>query len=177
MVVIRVLLLVLVSIAVSQAARAEYVRDEIRVHMRTGPGADYEPVRLLRSGDQVTRLERREEWSLVRTADGEEGWLPTTYLDDNRPPSAALPQTQARLRIAEDRVRDLEKQLAGQTERIGEVQTLKDRIRALEAENIRLEGSTRWKELAAGAGIVLLGIAIGALVARAGSSRPRRLKI
>jgi SH3 domain protein len=176
-VVLRALLLLLVSIAASQPARADYVRDEIRVHIRTGPGAEYSPLKLLRSGDEVTRLERRDEWSRVRTPDGQEGWLPTTYLAAKRPPSAALPQTEARLRLAEDRVRDLEKQLGTQAERITEVQTLKDRVRALEAENIRLEGSTRWKELLAGGGIVLLGMAVGALVARGGSSRSRRLKI
>ena len=158
-------------------AQADYVRDELRINMRSGPGLQYRIVKLLRSGDQVARLTEQDDWVQVRSGEGEEGWVPAGYLSAAPPPSVALPRVQRRLQNAQARVKELDETLEAQSEAVRELETLRTQVEALQSENIRLSGSTRWKELAAGGAIVLVGMLIGALLAKTPRARSRRLKL
>jgi SH3 domain protein len=153
------------------------VRDELRINMRAGPGLQYRIVKVLNSGDEVARLGAREDWVHVRASDGGDGWVPSGYLTKEPPPSVTLPRLESRLERAQARVRELEETLASQQEALGELQAAKSRAEELEVENIRLSGSTRWKELAAGGAIVLVGMLIGSLLAKANKPRGRRVKL
>ena len=88
-------------------AATMYVRDELRINMRAGPGLEYRIVKLLRSGDRVNRKEAKDDWALVTASEGKEGWVPIGYLVKEAPPSIALPGVQARLKGARDRLSDL----------------------------------------------------------------------
>ncbi|MEE8558618.1 MAG: hypothetical protein V3T14_12115, partial [Myxococcota bacterium] len=74
-------------------------------------------------------------------------------------------------------VGDLQKKLQNQAEVVGELDTLRSRVRELQVENIRLSGSTRWKELASGGAVVLIGMLIGSMISKGGTKRARRLKL
>src|SRR5215470_8036097 len=91
------------------AAGADYVRDEVVVHLRAGAGLEYKILKALKSGDSVTRLSETDDWIQVQTAEGQTGWLPTGYLSADPPPSVALPQVQAQLAQAQGRIDELEK--------------------------------------------------------------------
>jgi SH3 domain protein len=158
-------------------APADFVRDELRINMRAGPGLQYRIVKVLQSGDQVARLAVREDWIHVRAQDGKDGWVPSGYIVVEPPPSVTLPTLQSRLEQAQMQVGKLEKKLAAQQEALTELETLRSRSEELELENIRLSGSTRWKELAAGGGIVLIGMLIGSFLAKANKPRSRRVKL
>jgi SH3 domain protein len=171
-------LVVLVALGAAPVpAQGDYVRDELRINMRSGPGVQYRIVKLLRSGDKVERLAEQEDWIQVRLGEGEEGWVPAGYLTVDPPPSVALPRLQARMRESRARVKTLEEKLEAQSEEVLELETLRGQVKELRTENIRLSGSTRWKELATGGGIVLIGMLIGALLAKTPRSRSRRLKL
>ncbi len=170
-------LALLVIMAPASAARADYVRDEIRINMRTGPGVNYRIVQLLASGDQVTRLGEKEDWTQVRTPAGEEGWVPSTYLSSEPPPSVQLPDVTARLRKTGAHARELEEQLKAQAREVVELEGLRERVKKLESDNVRLSNSTRWKDFASGGTIVLIGMLIGSLLPRGGRQRTRRLKL
>jgi hypothetical protein len=74
-------------------------------------------------------------------------------------------------------VKELDETLKAQSEAVRELETLRTQVAELQSENIRLSGSTRWKELAAGGVIVLVGMLIGALLAKTPRTRSRRLKL
>jgi SH3 domain protein len=168
---------VLLAIALEAgSAHAEYVRDEVRVALRSGPSSEYSPLGVVRSGDEVKRLERWNDWSRVRTAEGKEGWIPSRYLATEVPPSVALPQLQTKLKAAEQRIRDLEGQLDARARELGELEAMRTQLGELEAENHRLLRGSRWKELLAGGGIIVVGMMIGSLLSRGERAR-RRLRL
>ena len=87
-----------VTIGLPGLALADWVRDEVQINMRTGPGTQYRITRVLRSGDPVTRLQSTAQWVKVRTAEGQDGWIPAGYTREEPPASLALPETRAKLR-------------------------------------------------------------------------------
>ena len=51
-----------------------------RLRVRSGPGADYDIVAYLNNGDTVTVLSVEGDWAQIRTADGQEGYVSTEFL-------------------------------------------------------------------------------------------------
>ncbi len=177
MAVVWVFSLILFVLGAPGQADAAWVRDEIRVNMRSGPGTQYRIVKLLRSGDEIQDLGTQGDWTRIRSNDGEEGWVPKGYMVEEPPASVTVPQLRTRLQLAEASVGDLQKKLQNQAEVVGELDTLRSRVRELQVENIRLSGSTRWKELASGGAVVLIGMLIGSMISKGGTKRARRLKL
>ncbi len=66
----------------SGAAIAEtlYVSDLKEITVRTGQGNKHKIISMIKSGQKVELLERGDAWSLVRVANGKEGWVLTRYL-------------------------------------------------------------------------------------------------
>jgi SH3 domain protein len=159
------------------AARADYVRDEVYVHLRAGPGLQYKILKMLKSGDSVTRLSETDEWIQAQTGEGDVGWMPTGYLSAEPPPSVAMPQVQAQLAQAQARIDELEKKIAAQGQAMDELQALRERSSALESDNARLSVAATWKNMATGVGILLLGALIGLVIPRGGNVSRTRLKL
>ena len=159
------------------ARAAEFVRDEIRINMRTGPGSQFRILKVLVSGDSVTRLAENDSWVNVKTADGESGWVPAGYLTPEPPASVTLPRVEARLVQAQARIETLQEQLSTQAEAVAELDTLRSRNLELENENIALGGSEGWKTLGMGALIALVGLGVGASWRGGGAARTRRIKL
>ena len=87
------------ALAIPGLARGDYVRDELRINMRTGPGTQYRILKALASGDKVSRLDSSGDWIQVRTPEGLEGWVPGGYLSPEPPASLALPTSPRHLRL------------------------------------------------------------------------------
>ena len=66
-------------------AESMYVTDEFRITMRTGPGTDHKIITMLKSGQQVDVVMTSDEWSLVGTPNGTEGWVLTRFLTTTPP--------------------------------------------------------------------------------------------
>lgn len=169
----RRMVLPLVLALAPLAARADYVRDEVYVHLRAGPGLQYKILKLLKSGEVVARLSETDEWIQARTSEGQTGWLPADYVSAEAPASVALPQVQAQLAQAQGRIEELDRKLASQGQAIGELESLRQRSSELEAENARLSVAATWKNMATGVAIMLLGALIGLVIPRGGVSRTR----
>ena len=172
----RLLPLLILALLAAGGVRAEYVRDEIRINLRTGPGKEFRILRTLHSGDPVRRIDSRSGWDEVETPDGESGWLPAGYLVDQAPASTALPQTQAALADTSQRLRELEAQLAAQATALRELDELRAQTDGLTKENADLKGASRWKHMTTGAAIAFAGVLVGRLWPR-GSGRARRIKL
>jgi hypothetical protein len=173
----RILATLILVLAPALAAAADYVRDEIRINMRTGAGNQFRIVKVLTSGDAVTRISESDGWINVKTPAGEEGWVPVGYLTAEAPASVTLPRVEARLAQAQAQIETLQQKLSTQAEAVAELDTLRSRNLELENENIALGGSDRWKTLGMGALIVLVGLGIGASWRSGGASRTRRIKL
>ena len=165
----------LLAPALQSRAQTEYVRDEIRIKLRDGPSDRFQLVRVLVSGDPVSRIEQRNGWVKVRTKEGSEGWLPDGYLTQALPASVALPRLEAKLAQARGRVDQLDAELERQRSLVEETEALRARNLALEKESA--EGATRWRTMSVGAAIALAGLLVGILLPRSSGGRSRRLKL
>ncbi len=174
--IISTLLIAGAALSVAAQERA-YVRDEIRVNMRAGPGLQFRILRVLTSGEVVRRLAERDDWVQVAIPGGPDGWIESGYITTQVPPSVVLPQVQDQLTHAEARVRELERKLTSQTAAIVELEELRARNEGLEASNADLEFSSGWQDMAAGAGIILVGMVIGLLGSRGTSRGGRKIKL
>jgi SH3 domain protein len=164
-------------LATPEPASAEYVRDEIRINMRTGPGLQYRILKSLASGDRVSRLGATGDWIHVRTPEGVEGWVPSGYLSQAPPASLALPAARSELESARSTIGELEQRLAAQAASLGELEALRARAEELGTENLRLSVSTRWKDYLAGAGLLAVGVLVGLAIPRSGGARGRKIKL
>jgi SH3 domain protein len=85
--------LVLISLLLLPAgskAETVYVSEECEITIRTGPGTDRKIISLAKSGKALEILEKGEEWSMVRIANGKEGWVLTRYLTSSQPSALVL---------------------------------------------------------------------------------------
>ena len=171
------LLCLLLAPALPAGAQTVYVRDELRINMRTGPGDRFRILRVLVSGDEVTHLAENDGWINVRTEDGKEGWVPAGYVSAAEPASLLLPRVRAQLARAQARVLEVETKLGAQTETANEIDDLRARNTELQTQNDQLLGSARWKSLGIGALIALGGLIVGAMWPRGGAARTRRIKL
>ena len=73
-----------------QAADKGWVRGEIRLNIRTGPGTEFKIVGVAKTGDGLDVLQREEGWTRIRIvgpdARTREGWIPEGYLNPTPPP-------------------------------------------------------------------------------------------
>ena len=164
-----------VAPAASVEAARRYVRDEIRINMRAGPGNQYKILKVLTSGDMVDQVGGVEGWHNVSLADGEQGWVPGGYLVAEPPASVAVPRLQADLDKANAKIGELEQKLETQAEAIKEVEDLRSENQKLETDFITLSNSSWARAIGTGGLIAFIGIVVGAAWPRGGKSR--RLKL
>ena len=85
--------MVLIGLLVMPAASVAetvYVTEEFEITMRTGAGSDRKIISLVQSGKALEILEKGEEWSMVRTLSGKEGWVLNRYLTASQPCAMVL---------------------------------------------------------------------------------------
>lgn len=61
-------------------AETMYISDKLKVTVRSGPSTEYKILDIGESGDRVELLEAGEDWSLVKLANGREGYVTSRYL-------------------------------------------------------------------------------------------------
>jgi SH3 domain protein len=72
------------------AAETVYVSEDFEITMRTGPGNDRKIISLVQSGKPLEILEKGDEWSMVRTPNGKEGWVLNRYITASQPCAMVL---------------------------------------------------------------------------------------
>ncbi|MCG5501182.1 TIGR04211 family SH3 domain-containing protein [Ectothiorhodospira lacustris] len=101
-----------------QAQGTAYISDELSAHIRTGKTLQHRILQFLTSGTEVTVLQVDDDgYTLVRTANGTEGWIESRFLMNR-------PHARERLVQAERRIQQLDENRGEQG----------DRIRSLTAE-------------------------------------------
>lgn len=92
-----------------------YVTDVFEITMRSGTSTANSIIRLLKSGEQVTVLERdlASQYSLVRSTDGKQGYVLSRYLIDQPSAREQLASLQQRLQEREASIAELRDEIAG----------------------------------------------------------------
>ena len=83
----------LLNVATS-AAETAYINDIIRLSVRSGPANEQKSLGLVESGQMVDVLKSSDEWSLIRTATGIEGYVLSRYLTSQPPAKFRFDQVQ-----------------------------------------------------------------------------------
>lgn len=173
------LLLIAVSAAVAApstaVAEAAWVRGMVRLNVRTGPGTQYRIVGGLETGDRIEIQQTTEKWYEVALADGTSGWIPVGYLESEPPAAVVVEQLEKETALLRETSATSAKQ-AAELKVISEALTLQDgeqrlEIDQLRRENMRLKAGARWPEWITGAGIVCLGMIVGAILQRSSGRR------
>ncbi len=172
-----VLLFVTLAFGAPALAAEGYLRDEVRVNLRSGPGNEFRILRVVRSGERLRPISEQGEWLRVRMDEGEAGWVPSRFVTPNPPPSVTLPKVQASLDHAESEIKELHAKLTVQTEAIQELTTLRERNHVLERENRNLVWADTWKKWLTGAAIAAFFLLVGGVWPAGGRERSRRIKL
>jgi SH3 domain protein len=77
---IVILGIVLMCFSATGFAETMYVTDLLKLTLRSGPSTGHKILSVVESGQQLEMLEPGEDWSLVRNANGKEGYVLTRYL-------------------------------------------------------------------------------------------------
>jgi len=176
----------LLGAAASARAETAWVRGEVRLNVRTGPGTQYRIISVVTTGNEVQVLDHGEDWTKIQVTeeDGEvkQGWIPEGYLRPDPPPTVRLVR-------AESRVGTLEQELASiseETEKLrADNQTLtaqdgeqQSQIQQLTMENMELRAGARYPEWITGASIFAAGMVLGAWLHRNSARRqPTRIRL
>ena len=157
-------------------AERAWVRGGIRLNLRTEPGTQFRIIGVVQTGDGVDILERRDEWTRIRTSDAKQGWIPVGYLRPEPPPTVRLQQLEteveelrAELESSTGSVAKLQQQNAEISKKDGEQQA---EIAHITRENMELKAGARWPEWIVGASVLAAGMLIGAVLHRNSTRRP-----
>ncbi len=175
----RVVLAFALSLAITGPALAEqaWVKDELRLNVRTGPGTQYRILGAVGTGDKMEILKRTEGWTRVRIKDIGEGWIPSGFLQPEPPAGVQLAQHKAhsveltsKVESLTTRASELETRNASLEERDG---AQRSEIETLTRENLELRAGARWPEWITGAGILIAGMIMGAILQSISGRRQR----
>ncbi len=145
--------IVIMCFSANGLAESMYVTDLLKLTLRSGPSTEHKILSVVESGHQVEMLEPGEDWSLVRIANGKEGYVLTRYLipepthnvrlEQLQTKHKALMQQAATLLEENTRLRSESKKLKSTSD--GNEKTLKklridyDKLKAGSAEYIELK--------------------------------------
>jgi uncharacterized protein YgiM (DUF1202 family) len=173
----------IVLCAPSATAQSAWVRGEIRLNVRTGPGTQFRIVGTAKTGDGVEILSADGEWEKIRlTEEDVSGWIPVGYLAAEPPLTLQLERTQAR---AERLTSDLDtlQTETGELRRTHEIISSQNAeqeamIKKLTVDNLELRAGARYPEWITGASILAAGMALGAMLHRSSGRRtPKRIRL
>ncbi len=163
-------------------AQRAWVKDEVRLNLRTGPGTQYRILGVLATGDSVEILSRSDTWTQIRGKGGVEGWIPAGFLQPDAPAQILLERHQAETADMRARFEKLSaevEELRGSNEELtGTEASQSAEVERLTRENLELRAGARWPHWIAGASIFFGGGLIGIIVHWSSARRqPRRIRL
>ncbi|TFG93934.1 MAG: TIGR04211 family SH3 domain-containing protein, partial [Myxococcales bacterium] len=175
--------LVVVTLApVSTAAAARsWVKGDVLLNVRTGPGSEHRPLGAITTGDPVEILDQSNGWTQVRSDAVGEGWIPSGFLQEEPPAVVRLEQVEAEATTLRQRVDELtaeaESLRAAQQQAATAVNEQSQEIERLSAENAALQSDVIWPVMLTGASILMTGGLVGAWARGAGRRSGQRVRL
>jgi SH3 domain protein len=161
------------------AARAEsaWIKDELSLNLRTGPGVQFRIMGRVETGDAVQVLERGDGWTKVGVPSIGEGWIPEGYLQPTPPAAVRLAQSESQTTEFREQLESLTKraaELEQENEKLaGRDGEQRQKITTLTRENLELRAGARWPEWITGAAILGSGMLMGMIVRSLSGRRSR----
>jgi SH3 domain protein len=170
----------LVPAGAAHAERA-WVKDELTVWVRSGPGNNFRNFRAIKTGDNVEIVSRGEGWTQIKVGDAT-GWIPAGFLQPEPPARIRLERHQAETSDQRKRFTTISSELTElrtQNSELSERQkTLETELQQVRDENIELRAGARWPEWIAGASILVVGGLLGMFVQwSSGRRHTRRIRL
>ncbi len=169
---------ILAFAALAADAETAWVKDELRLNVRSGPGNEFRIKGFIKTGDSVGIVARREGWVQVRTSSElGDGWIEDGFLAAE--PPAAMRIDRMRTETAEARgqfgtLTERVKQLETENTKLSEADAAqKEELDSLTRENLELRAGARWPEWITGASVLAAGMLMGAIVQSANGRRAR----
>ncbi len=153
-------------------AESAWVRDELRLNVRTGPGVEYRILGVIKTGDQVEVLDGVEEWTKVRYGEARVGWIPAGYLQPEQPAQLVVSANEREIAQLQARVGALTNEAKGLRSDNQRLAAAREDHERLARESLELRAAVRWPEWIAGASILGVGMALGAILHRSATRRP-----
>ena len=153
-------------------AESAWVRDELRLNVRTGPGVEYRILSVIKTGDQVEVLDGVEEWTKVRYGEAQEGWIPAGYLQPEQPAQLVVSANEREIAQLQARVGALTNEAKGLRSDNQRLAAAREDHERLARESLELRAAVRWPEWIAGASILGVGMALGAILHGSATRRP-----
>ncbi len=162
--------------ASSASAGQSWVKGDVLLNIRTGPGVEHRTLGAITTGDPVQILEHTEGWTRVRSEKSGEGWVPSGFLQDEPPAVVRLQAIESEAAQLRKRVEELaaeaERLRAGHEQAAAREAEQSREIERLSQENSALQAEVVWPVMVAGASILLTGGILGAWTRGASSRRP-----
>jgi SH3 domain protein len=159
-----VIILMMLCVAEAQAERM-FVTEKIDITVRSGPATENKILAMISSGDTIEVIERQQDWSLIKTASGAEGWVLNRFLMAEKPTRLLLEELKVaydRLKAKADPLLSRNSELTRTNEQLNrEVSSLSQQTETLREEIARMEQYHNIKWFIAGAGVLLAGFLIG----------------
>ena len=99
-----VLLLCIFLFAGSALAETAYVGGVMKITLRTGPGTKHKILAMLATGESLEILENGRDWTRVRNADGQDGWVLTRFITREVPLNRKVDALEAKNKALTDLV-------------------------------------------------------------------------
>ncbi|MFM8409424.1 MAG: SH3 domain-containing protein [Alphaproteobacteria bacterium] len=165
------------------AADTAWIAGGQQVNVRRAPDGDARVLGYAAPAERIELIETAGGWSHVKTADGTEGWVVSSRVQTDPPPAAraaAMTQEIEDLRSKLAKEGDAMKQLRAAAEAAAsKARDQQAEIDRLVAAQDAVHRDARHREWLTGAGILLAGMALGAILSRTQSRRtgPQRLRL
>tara|TARA_B100000745_G_scaffold179534_1_gene117608 strand:- start:251 stop:853 length:603 start_codon:yes stop_codon:yes gene_type:complete len=181
-----ILVLALTLSSSAWAAQEVYVSDELSIFVRSGPTREYRIINALKSGTKLKLIDQNKEtgYSKVATDTGKTGWVLTKEIQaepvarmllsnargDKKKMEEQREETLSKLRNALNRIDELQ---ANNTKLNSEVIKLERELNSVTTQNMQLKSRSNKDLFILGAGLMFIGVVVGAIVRRAKPPRRR----
>ena len=176
----RAALAVALLLAAPAGAETAWVEDQVRLNLRTGPGSQFRILGSVETGDSVEVLARGDGWVEVR-AEGKSGWVPDGFLQNEPPALVKLRRIEAEtaeLRSKSGQLNDESTRLRSENAQIAARESeQRAELERLTRDNMELRAGARWPEWIAGACILGVGMALGALLRGSARRQTPRIRL
>lgn len=114
----------LTTLLASGQATAAYITDKVIAPLFEAAQGEGKPSQVLSTGMPVNILKSEGNWTKIRTADGSEGWVEQIYITEEKPARSAVIGLQGEKRELQQRLQQIESDLADTHALLNEQQAL-----------------------------------------------------
>ncbi|MBI5183515.1 MAG: TIGR04211 family SH3 domain-containing protein [Nitrospinae bacterium] len=147
-------------------AETAYI-NETTVNVRTGPGTEFDALKIVKYGDKITIIGEQEGWYKVRLEDGKEGWVSKKTIREEPPVQIVIEDLQSKIISQEKEAELLRKEneeLKGLKASLSSrIEDIEKRRSLLDKENKRLKEYNNIIWAIIGIAILIIGWLMGFL--------------